>query len=249
MVPPDVPTARRHPGTISWEVTLHRPWLIVVAAPKEAGAAIDALGGDRIPPIWYAAEFTRAWVVRSGVSKWAAAGAVARFYTAERFAGVLSAGVCGSLCPLSGREPAIGSVLLADPSVLADDGVQTPSGFLGLEAIGFGDDAAPIRPDGASLRALAPLADAVGPIATVSLCSGTDGAAREIVRRTGAIGEAMEGAACGLVARRIDPAARFAELRVVSNTTGDRGNQVWDLDRALDRLRTVLGPALEALSA
>lgn len=237
------------PALVLWAVTEHRPWLIIVAAPREARAAVRALGADNIPPVWDLADLARACVVRSGVGKWAAAGAVARFYNAERFAGVLSIGVCGSFSSATGGAPPIGSVLLADPSVLADEGVQTPSGFLGLEAIGFGEDAAPIRADAASLRALAPLADAVGPIATVSACSGTNDAARAIVARTGAIGEAMEGAACGLAARRIDPAARFAELRVVSNTTGDRGSQVWDLDGALARLGAVLGPALEALGA
>jgi hypothetical protein len=58
----------------------------------------------------------------------------------------------------------------------------------------------------------------------------------------------MEGYACGLAARRIDPDARFAEVRVVSNTTGDRAAQRWDLDAALGRLRALLGPVLDALS-
>jgi futalosine hydrolase len=227
----------------------HRPWLLVVAAPKEARAVADALGGEGSPEIWRVAACPGASIIRSGVGKWAAAGAVARWYNPERYSGILSVGVCGSFADAAGKHPPIGSLLLADPSVMADEGVQTPSGFLGLDAIGFGEDAAPVRPDEASIRVLTPLVDAVGPIATVSACSGTDDAARAIVARTGAIGEAMEGAACGLAARRIDPHARFAELRVVSNTTGDRDAQVWDLAGALERLRVVLGPVLDALDA
>jgi futalosine hydrolase len=232
----------------------HRPWLLVVAAPKEARALADAMGGEDIPSIWRVTEYAivgrpRACMVRSGVGKWAAAGAVARWYNADRFAGVLSIGICGSFAARTGEHPPLGSLLLADPSVLADEGVRTPSGFLGLDAIGFGEDASPVRPDGASHRALAPLADSVGTIATVSACSGTDASARAVVSRTGAIGEAMEGAACGLATRRINPDARFAELRVVSNTTGDRDSQVWDLAGALERMRTVLGPVLDALNA
>jgi hypothetical protein len=60
--------------------------------------------------------------------------------------------------------------------------------------------------------------------------------------------EAMEGFSCALAARRINPDARFAEIRVVSNTTGDRARQRWDLDRALARMAKLLGPALDALS-
>ena len=60
--------------------------------------------------------------------------------------------------------------------------------------------------------------------------------------------EAMEGFSCALAARRINPDARFAEIRVVSNTTGDRAGQRWDLDRALARMAKLLGPALDALS-
>jgi hypothetical protein len=57
----------------------------------------------------------------------------------------------------------------------------------------------------------------------------------------------MEGAACAMVARRVNPQARFAEIRVISNRTGDRQNQGWDLEGSLRRLTTVLGPMLDAL--
>ena len=57
-----------------------------------------------------------------------------------------------------------------------------------------------------------------GPTATGAQCSGTEAAAREIVRRTGAVAEAMEGAAVVHAARRLGTAG--IELRVISNTTG-----------------------------
>jgi nucleoside phosphorylase len=44
----------------------------------------------------------------------------------------------------------------------------------------------------------------------------------------------MEGAAVALVAVR--HALAFAELRVISNTTGRRAGQVWKLPEALARL-------------
>jgi futalosine hydrolase len=74
----------------------------------------------------------------------------------------------------------------------------------------------------------------VSAIATVSTCSGTDAAATEIAHRTGAAAEAMEGAAVGLVAFRHKVA--FAEVRVISNTTGDRSRQVWALEESLAEL-------------
>tara|TARA_R110000782_G_scaffold24264_3_gene62759 strand:- start:10930 stop:11625 length:696 start_codon:yes stop_codon:yes gene_type:complete len=226
-----------------------RLWLIVVAAPKEVRAALQALGIDDaradIPQLWGVVQAPRALLLRSGVGKSAAAGATARWYDPARHAGVLSIGVGGSL-PGSGLE--IGDAVLADPSLPGDDGVRTPEGLTDLAAIGFPEDAAPIRPDAASRAALAPLADRTGPVATVSSGSGTDAAADDTAARTGAMVEAMEGFSCALAARRINPDARFAEIRVVSNTTGDRAGQRWDLDRALARMAKLLGPALDALS-
>jgi len=84
-------------------------------------------------------------------------------------------------------------------------------------------------------------ADHIGPVACVSSCSGTDRAARAVFERTGAIVEAMEGASVALSANRIDPWLLVGELRVISNTTGDRDAQQWDLDGALNTLGEVLG--------
>lgn len=219
----------------------------MVAAPKEVRAVLDVLGPDAaIPDPWGAVEHPRFVVVRSGVGKAAAAGATARWYRPDHHAGVLSLGLGGSL-PNSALR--IGDVVLADPSFMADEGVGTPDGFLDLAAIGFAEDAPLLRPDPASRAALERLVDQTGGVATVSTCSGTDARAFEISGRTGALAEAMEGAAVGLAARRIHPEARFAEIRVISNRTGDRENQGWDLRGALERLRAVLGPCLDALNA
>jgi nucleoside phosphorylase len=63
--------------------------------------------------------------------------------------------------------------------------------------------------------------------------------AHEIRVRTGALAEAMEGAAVGMVAARLGVA--FAEVRVISNNTGDRGGQAWDLPGALAGLTRLIG--------
>jgi futalosine hydrolase len=57
--------------------------------------------------------------------------------------------------------------------------------------------------------------------------------------RTGAVAEAMEGAAVGLVAHRLG--IPFGEVRIISNTTGDRNLQRWDMKRALASLSEVIG--------
>ena len=59
--------------------------------------------------------------------------------------------------------------------------------------------------------------------------------------RTGAIAEAMEGGAVGVSAARVGGGVWFSELRVISNTTGDRAGQRWDLSRALARLSETAG--------
>lgn len=225
-----------------------RPWLVIVAAPREIGAVLRGLGVENpknTPDFWVPIPAGHAEIVRAGVGKWAAAGAVARCYRPGHHAGVLSVGVAGAL-PGAGLD--ITDAVLADPSLFADEGVRTPEGFSPLSAIGFPEDDAPVPPDPDARAALGQLVDRVGPVATVSACSGRDDLARETAQRTGAIAEAMEGAAAAHAARRADPDARFAELRVVSNTTGDRAAQRWELDRALDRLAGLLGPGLDALA-
>lgn len=116
---------------------------------------------------------------------------------------------------------------------------------MGFPIGGFAGSAVPV--DEGVLGAIRPLADAAGPVATVSTCSGLDSLAGQVRARTGALAEAMEGAAVGQVAHRLG--IPFGELRVVSNTTGDRPRQVWDLKGALERLAAVLGLLGERVGA
>lgn len=228
--------------------------LFVVAAPLEARAVAKAF--DAAPgPVWQATEIARVGdrpvlLLETGVGKACAAAATAAALATGIRPVVVNTGVCGSL-PVDVSVP-IGQSVLADACVNADEGSATPAGFLSIARMGFpppglGGDQIPV--DAELVRALAPVCNRVGTVATVSTCSGTDALAREVVRRTGAIAEAMEGAAVGVAAHRFG--LRFAEARVVSNTTGDRESQRWDLDGALGNLErlaarvagAVLGPA------
>lgn len=214
--------------------------LLVVAAPAEARAVRPTLGlPEPTPPGSWSLEQGAGFfdLVVSGVGKAQAAGACAWAFDPARHRGAISLGIAGSL-PGSGLM--IAEVVLASRSRFADEGIATPAGFRPLETLGFppaGFDAVGAEPDPAWGSRLAPLADRLGPIATVSTCSSRDDLAHEIARRTGAVAEAMEGAAVAAALSRLPgPPPSFAEIRVISNTTGDRDRQAWDLPRALERL-------------
>jgi futalosine hydrolase len=128
-----------------------------------------------------------------------------------------------------------------------EEGIVTAKGFANMAGLGFplGDfegNAVPV--DERLLDQLSAIFS-IGPIATVATCSGTDAAAAEVVRRTGALAEAMEGAAVVHAARRLKVPA--IELRAISNTTGDRANQQWDLQAGLAALGQAVRNAVSAL--
>lgn len=216
--------------------------LIAAAAPREARAALDAFGVDHADPSGITVLDDRFDLVETGVSKAAASAMVMLALTRKPYGSVVSAGICGSL-PVE-NPPALLSSICATRSVMSDEGVGTGGGFIPLSEMGFGpfpggDDGIDHDPGLASV--LGTIADRSGTIATVSWCSGDDACAQGVVKRTGAIAEAMEGAACALGAVLFDPDIRTGELRVVSNTTGERASQRWDLDGALSALTDVLG--------
>ncbi len=180
--------------------------------------------------------------VVTGVSKANAAGALGWLLGADpkRWDLVLSMGVAGSL-PGSGLE--LGSVVVARACVFVDEGVEKPDGFESCAAMGFGiwqgcnEVEVPVWVVDRLEQLGDQVRDRVGGIATVSICSGTAKRAA-FVAGSGCIAEAMEGAAGGLVCAQLGKA--FGEIRVISNTTGDRAHQVWNLDKALSRLRQVV---------
>jgi len=254
------------PGPETFRLPDGRPALLVVAAPKEARAVLVGLGGAPAtkPSLhrWEAIPARSGFeVLVTGVGKACAAGAVAMVLDPSRHACVINLGVAGAL-PADGeigRRPGLLDVVLADQSVYGDEGIETPGGFEDVASMGFSPAppgfeamglAAPA--DAALLETLRPIADRVGPIATVSTCAGTDLNARKIVARTGAVAETMEGAAIGFTALCVSaagdvPAIPFVEARVISNTTGDRHTQRWDLAGALERLSALTSDLAGAL--
>jgi futalosine hydrolase len=219
--------------------------LIVVAAPNEFRAVVEGVGATIAPSpaYWTRQPLTSvADVVLSGVGKANAAGAVARCYDADRHGAILSLGIAGVLPARDGSvtTPQIGQVVAAEWCSFADEGVETPEGYADMASLGFplgSFSGSRVPVDRGVLEIVRGSADVVATIATVSTCSGTDARAAEVVKRTGGVAEGMEGAAVALAAHRLGVA--MGEVRVISNTTGDRGRQQWDLRRAFARLGDV----------
>ena len=184
-------------------------------------------------------------VVVAGIGRTNAAASTAEALAEARaagapFAAVISTGIAGAL---PGSNLAIGTVIVANACIYAEEGIALPEGQGDMRVLGFplGDfEGNRVPVDGALLvafRALGPACE----IATVATCSGTDAAALSVRTRTGAMAEAMEGAAVVHAARRVGVPA--IEIRSISNTTGDRATQRWDIAAAFAALQRV-GDAL-----
>ncbi|MEM7153205.1 MAG: futalosine hydrolase [Myxococcota bacterium] len=177
-----------------------------------------------------------------GVGKVAATVALTRLMLERSPQQVVLFGVAGA----HPGGPEVGQACLVESDWLADEGVATPGGFLSLEDLGLGRRG-PFTTSltlGAWIRAQVggELPSVIG--ATVSTCSGSD--ARAASARSAcpeALVETMEGAAVGAVCEAFG--VPWAQLRVISNRTGDREAAGWDLPGALTVLHDAVGRLLE----
>lgn len=215
--------------------------LLAIAAPIEFKAVLEGLSqpASILPTPWKVFPVGRWDLLLTCVSKTNAAGAVGMHLDPQKHDAVISLGIAGAY-PSAHPLP-IGSAVAATTSILADEGIATPTSFKPCASVGFplapGDrDDVPAHPG--LLELVTPLVDATGPIACVSSCAGTDELATSRSRDLGAVAECMEGAAVGVVAAR--QGVPFLELRTISNTTGTRERQIWDFPRSLQRLRDLV---------
>jgi futalosine hydrolase len=216
---------------------------LAIAAPIEIRAVLAGAGSaEAVPDVWKSREVRDdVHVLHIGVGKANAAGALAAALAANPAAAVINIGIAGAL-PIARRAFAAspGQTVAATRCVFGDEGIVTAAGFSSVAAMGF-----PMTPgendelpcDEKLLAKIAPLVSITGPISTVSTCSGTDSLAHEVARRTDAVAETMEGAACALVCRRFK--VPFLEVRAISNFTGERAQQAWDIKAALASLETL----------
>ncbi len=209
---------------------MSRRILIITAVQAEA----DAIGRP-----------SGTFVVAGGIGRTnAAAATTAAILSDGPFTWVMSAGIAGAL---PNSELGIGEIVIANKCVYAEEGLITPGGFQDMKQMGFSlgnfeGNSVPV--DSWMLELLSPLGT-VGAIATVSTCSGTDERAELVEERTGCICEAMEGAAVVHAANRVS--ASGIEIRTISNTSGDRDSQQWDIELALNNLGQVVNSAITAL--
>ncbi|MBK6917451.1 MAG: futalosine hydrolase [Deltaproteobacteria bacterium] len=174
-----------------------------------------------------------------GVGKTRASFELTRALVSEPGAGVVVVGVCGAF---RGRGLAIGDICVVAQDREIDEGVQTPAGFLDLQALGLTAPCEARADEAMTARAAATLACPAVAGVTVSTCSGTDALAAARARSGAAI-ETMEGAAIAWVCAELG--VPWIAVRAVSNYTGDRDRAGWDLRRAM----VALGGAVDRLVA
>lgn len=221
-----------------------RTLLLAVAAPVEVRGVMAGLGrpDTPVPRLWEAVEVgPQVHLLHTGVSKANAAGALGcALRDGHLYGGIVNLGIAGAL-PAGGLQ--VGHAVTATACVFGDEGLQTDIGFKTLAKMGFPLDpslgSAELIPTDTGLQhVFRSFTDAAGVVATVSTCSGTDALAAAVVERTGAAAETMEGAALALVARR--RRVPFCEVRTISNLTGNRASQRWDIKGAVSRLSDIV---------
>lgn len=216
------------------------PLVLVCSVRLECGALVGALEDARAAevgrkPAWTGTLSGRpVRVLEAGMGKTNAAQAVTALLEREAVSGVVSFGVGGAY-PGSGL--ATGEVAIGSASIYADEGVDAPDGWMGTDGIGiplveragtrwfneFPSDPGLLARARSALGARVP----VGPMLTVSSCSGTTLRGEQLHHRWGALCESMEGAAVAQVCALYG--VPFLELRAVSNAVEDRDLSRWRL--------------------
>lgn len=199
------------------------PLLVVTAVEAEAAAIRAGLPGPvQVTPV--------------GVGPAAAAAGTARLLALAEAAGtpyraVLCAGIAGGF---AGRID-VGGTVLADYSIAADLGAESPDGFIPLDELGFGETTVPAHPALLARLRVALPGTAVGTVLTVSTVTGSAASAQALAaRHPEAVAEAMEG--YGVARAATDAGLPFAELRTISNPIGPRDRAAWRLGAAFAAL-------------
>ncbi|MEA3545333.1 MAG: futalosine hydrolase [Thermodesulfobacteriota bacterium] len=157
---------------------------------------------------------------------------------------------CGGSYPGSGLQ--IGSLTLATEEIFGDLGVATADKFIPLDQLKLPQTPrlAPAIQQSFTLNATLlswaqnVLPDAVcGAFVTVNCCSGYPKLSEKLGFRTGAICENMEGAAAAQVCATF--AIPLLELRGISNPTGTRDPQQWDIARGVEVAQSGIMDLLE----
>lgn len=143
---------------------------------------------------------------------------------------------CGGSYPDSGLQ--IGDLALASEEICGDLGVATGDGFIPLEQLEIAQQPElmpsiqhrfPLQSQWTDFaRQVLPHAR-FGPFVTVNSCSGHSALSTELQTRTSGICENMEGAAAAQACAAFN--IPLVELRGISNPTGTRAPEQWDIPR------------------
>ncbi len=143
---------------------------------------------------------------------------------------------CGGAYPNSGLQ--LGDTVIASSETLGDTGIATTSGFIPFEQLNIAEDhqLAPQFKQCYQLnstlreRAAVILSDTPqGPFVTVSTCSGHPLLSEELDNRVSGLCENMEGAAAARVCEEFN--IPLLEIRGISNPTGTRDPQQWNIPK------------------
>lgn len=181
-------------------------------------------------------------LLHTGIGPTSTAINLTRFLERETPRAILMIG-CGGSYPHSGLK--IGDLALATEEIFGDLGVMTDQKFLPLDEMDIPITPPPVqrvqlnsplqKPSAELLRTSierTPIQLTCGPFVTVSTCSGQPQLSRDLESRTGGICENMEGAAAAQVCALYQ--VPFLELRGISNPTGTRDPEKWDLKRGAE---------------
>ncbi len=172
-------------------------------------------------------------LAHSGVGPTAMAIRLSRLLENHPCTAVLLCG-CGGSYPNSGLQ--IGDLVLACSEIHGDLGVATATEFIPLEQLDIPQDRQLMPATRQQFDLHSPLLDwakqrlpeaACGGFVTVSCCSGHPPLSEALQCRSGGICENMEGAAAAQVCAEFG--LPLLELRGISNPTGSRDPQLWDL--------------------
>jgi futalosine hydrolase len=213
--------------------------LIVAATPAEtvllrqqlnAGESLLCAGKELLRGTLYD---TPVLVGHGGIGAMLMAMQLTRILAEQQPQAVLLCG-CGGSYPDNGLG--IGDLALAGSEIYGDCGVTTDTGFIPLDQLNIPQQnhLAPrfqqsYNLDSPLLRRAAQLLPQAhcGPFVTVNNCSGTPDLSRQLQQQTGGICENMEGAAAAQVCAEFS--CPLLELRGISNPTGTRADQLWNI--------------------
>ena len=180
---------------------------------------------------------------------------------------VLQVGVGGAFPSVEpGTGARIGDIVIATREIYSDTGSSSPAGWLSADELGLplawvngGELGGDFPLDARLVEAAAAAIDieawpeprpkvVIGPCVTASRVTGLRAQGEEVVRKWGAVGESMEGAAAAHICALYG--MPFLEVRGISNLVVDRDRTSWEVDRAVAvaaRAALAVGAALERL--